>query len=301
MSADQIIRLIDILAWPSTALFLIWLARKQIRLLVPLIERIKYKGVEIEFSKRVAQIAEDVGESPLLESGESEETARIYALADISPASAVLEAWKGLERAAQERVRQLVPEGETYRDPLGRPVDYLNFKGVLVPSAASAARDLRILRNDAAHAGADDVSREDAIQYAAVANRIRTQIEASTELPTVKLTALTLLVSEINHLIDTQKYDSITIDEVYQWIEGERILPSLEERTEGDVDLSLYGDDGPYVNFADFYHEQMKRLAGGYAGEHRRKWGVENLGLCLLLAWTNQLVQQGSGWHPDEM
>jgi len=38
----------------------------------------------------------------------------------------------------------------------------------------------------------------------------------------------------------------------------------------------------------------------GYAGNERRKWGIENLGLCLLLAWTNKIIQQGSGWYPNE-
>jgi len=301
LSIDHIIRLIEVVAWPVTALLLIWLARKEIRLLVPLIQRIKYKDVEIEFSKRLAQVKEDVSEIPTLEPGEADKAARIYSLAEISPSSAVIEAWKALEQAAYEKVRQLVPKGESYREPFRRPIDYLDYKGVLVPSAASAARDLRSLRNTAAHAGADGISREDAIQYVTVANRIRVQIEAISELPAVKLTALTLLILELNHLIDSRKYDNITIDDVYAWIDGEKILPSLMARTEGDADLSSYGKDGPYSNFATFYHEQMKRLAGGYAGDHRRKWGVENLGLCLLLAWTNELVQQGAGWHPRKM
>lgn len=301
MSIDQVILLIDIVAWPATALLVIWLARRQIRRMVPLIQRIKYKDVEIEFSKKLAEVTADVGESPLLESGESKERDQIYALIDISPASAVIEAWKSLERAAQDKVRQLVPKAETYKDPLRRPVDYLDYKGALVPSAASAARDLRMLRIEAARAGADEISREDALQYAALANRIRAQIEAISELPTVKLTALTLLILELNHLIDSKKYDDITIDEVYRWIDQEAILPSLKRRTAGDSDLSLFGEDGPYSNFASFYHDQMKRLAVGYAGNHRRKWGVENLGLCLLLAWTNELIQQGAGWYPNEM
>jgi hypothetical protein len=44
----------------------------------------------------------------------------------------------------------------------------------------------------------------------------------------------------------------------------------------------------------------MYQMYGGYAGNERRKWGIENLGLCLLLAWTNEIIQQGSGWYPSE-
>lgn len=302
LSMDLVIRLIEIVAWPVTALLLIWFARKEIRLLVPLIQRIKYKDVEIDFSKQLSQVTKDVDEyvdkSKTIESKDDIDADRVLSLAEINPPSAVIEAWKELERTAREKVRQLVPEGETYREPFRRPIDYLDYKGALVPSVASAARDLRSLRNTAAHVGAGDISREDAIQYVTVANQIRVQIEAISELPAVKLTALTLLILELNHLIDSRKYDDLTIDEVYDWIEEEKIIPLLKKRTEGDSDLSLYGKEGPYSNFSVFYHEQMKQLAGGYAGEHRRKWGVENLGLCLLLAWTNELIQQGAGWHP---
>jgi len=165
------------------------------------------KDLEIDFTKRLAEVTADVSVSPLLESGESKETDQIYALADISPASASIEACRRVEQAAEDKVRQFLPKGETYKDPLRRPVDYLDFKGALIPSTASAARDLRVLRNEAVHAGANEISREDALQYATVARQIRMQIESVTELPTVKLTALTLLILKLNHLIDSKKYE----------------------------------------------------------------------------------------------
>ena len=112
--------------------------QKPIQSLIPLIQRIRYKGVEIEFSERLAEVAAEVGKSPLLVSGESEDIDQIYTLADISPAAAVVEAWKRIELAAKDKVLQLLPEGETYKNPLRRPIDYLDYKGALVPSAANA-------------------------------------------------------------------------------------------------------------------------------------------------------------------
>jgi hypothetical protein len=38
--------------------------------------------------------------------------------------------------------------------------------------------------------------------------------------------------------------------------------------------------------------EGLQQLLGGYAGEERRKWGVEHNGLCLLVAWVTELIQQ---------
>ena len=54
-------------------------------------------------------------------------------------------------------------------------------------------------------------------------------------------------------------------------------------------------EDGPYANFPSFYDDQMESLANATAGS---KFGVENSGRCLLIAWTNELIQQGAGWYP---
>jgi hypothetical protein len=44
----------------------------------------------------------------------------------------------------------------------------------------------------------------------------------------------------------------------------------------------------------------LQSIYGGYAGQERRKWGIENKGLCLLVAWTMEIIQQGSGWQSNE-
>ncbi len=37
---------------------------------------------------------------------------------------------------------------------------------------------------------------------------------------------------------------------------------------------------------------RWKEICGAYGGKTAKKWGVEKSGLCLLLAWTNELIQQ---------
>ncbi|MFA6053223.1 MAG: DUF4145 domain-containing protein [Methylobacter sp.] len=298
---ENAIKMLDILAWPVTVMSLCWLIRKPIQKLVPFIENIKYKDVEVKFSKQLEQVKEEVGEEALIYSSEGENKSEIYALIDVSASAAVIEAWKAIEISARNKVKDLLPRGEKFRDALQRPVDYLEHTGALIPSTARAIRDMRALRNQAVHAASDTITKEDAIQYIDLASSIRKQIDAITDLPKIKLTALTLLILKINHLLDSGKFDDISIDEVYHHIESQTIFPFLSERTKGYSDFSLYGEDGPYSNFVNYYHEQMEALFHGYAGDHRRKWDVENKGLCLLLAWTNELIQQGAGWHPNEM
>lgn len=212
-----------------------------------------------------------------------------------------MKAWETLEQSAKTKVEALLPDGESFVNPLQRPIDYLGFRGVLTPSTAGAVRDLRALRNQVAHSNVEFVSQEGATKYVELVISILGKVDSISDLPKVSLRAFTILMSEINILIDSGEFNDITIEEVYEWIKKEKILPCLGKRATGKIDLSLYDVKGPYSNFAKYYHDQMKRLADAYAGDHERKWGVNNLGLCLLLAWTNQLVQHGSGWYPDEM
>ena len=112
---------------------------------------------------------------------------------------------------------------------------------------------------------------------------------------TMKITALTLLISEINHLIDTGKYDDISISDIHKAIEGKRVLRFLKDRVGADIDISLYLKTNTYGNFEAYYEQKLNYIYGGYAGQERRKWKIEHRGLCLLLAWTNEIVQQGEG------
>ncbi len=302
MTMTTIIEILQIIIWPLTVLILVLVARTPILSLIPAIQKIRFQGAEIEFfSGSLQQIKDDISNAPEMSSNTVTPNTNIRKALDLPPAHSVLEVWNALERSARTTVERVLLPDETFKNPLDRPLDYLEFKGALSPTTAIAIRDLRTLRNQIAHSSSSMVRKKEALQYADLATRIINIVDNIVELPRIKLTALTLLILEINHLIDSRKFDDITVDEVYDWIQSEDIIPSLAKRAGGHVDLSIYGDEGPYSTFAKFYHEQMKSLHGGYAGDHTRKWGVENMGLCLLLAWTNQLIQQGSGWYPSEM
>lgn len=109
----------------------------------------------------------------------------------------------------------------------------------------------------------------------------------------MKASALTSLVLHVNSLIDSGKYSDITIEDIHKAIEGKRVLRFLKERAGSDVDLSIHLDSKAYGDFESYYEAQLENIYGGYAGQERRKWGVENSGLCLVLAWTNEIIQQG--------
>lgn len=298
-SMENLIKLLDVIVWPSVVLFVVFMLRKPIKALLPSVENIKYKNFEVKFRKELNQVKEEAKEAGIEIQTELCEKTEIYQLIEVSPASAILESWKELEVSARKKVEKLAPRDTKFRNLLQRPIAYLEYTGALVPSTARTVRDLQSLRNQAAHSTELKLTKEDAIEYVSLSKGILKQIEAIKELPKIKLTALTLIILELNQLIDSGKYNHIIIEDVHKAIEQKRIIPFLRETTKGDSDFSLYGGDGPYSNFVEYYHEQMYQIYSGYAGNERRRWGVENLGLCLLLAWTNEIIQQGAGWYPN--
>jgi hypothetical protein len=102
----------------------------------------------------------------------------------------------------------------------------------------------------------------------------------------MKLNKLTYMILELNAALDTGKYDDIPMREASQHIEAGDVIPWLRSRA-SDMDLTPLTDQD-----AAEYHSALADIHGGYAGNERRKWGVERRALCLLIAWTNEIVQQ---------
>lgn len=299
-SMENIIKLIDVIIWPSIVLVVIIMLKKPIKALLPFIENVKYKDFEVKFQKDLKHIKESAKDAGIEIQPDINEKTEIYKLIEVSPTSAILESWKELELTAKKKVQEIAPKDSHIKSLLQNPIAYLADTGALIPSTARTVRELQVLRNHAAHSSELKLTREDALEYISLSKAILAQIIAIKELPQIKLTALTYLILELNHLIDSGKYNTITIEHVHDAIKKKCIIPYLIETTSEDSDFSLYSSEGPYSKFVEYYHEQMSQIYGGYAGQERRKWGVEKLGLCLLLAWTNEIIQQGAGWYPNK-
>ena len=104
--------------------------------------------------------------------------------------------------------------------------------------------------------------------------------------------ALTLMILQLNKLVDSGKYSDISISDVHRAIDEERIIEMLQERAGEDFDVSLINI---YEGAREEYETRLNQIYGGYAGDECRRWGVKNLGLCLLIAWTNEIIQIGDG------
>lgn len=297
---ENFISLLDVVIWPII-IFLIFIKFKEpIKSLLPYVENIRYGDLEVKLREGISQIKEEAKEAGTEIQIDETTTPEIDRLVDISPASAILEAWKELEFSARKKVEELAPRDSSFNNILQRPISYLEYTRALIPSTARAIRELQHLRNQAAHNSDLKITKETALEYVALAKSITQQVDAISQLPKISLTALTYLILQINSLIDSEEYSHVSLEEVHSAMENKRIISYLNEIAAGDVDLSIYGPEGVYHKFAGYYHNLMYDLHIAYTGNERRKWGVEKQGLCLLLAWTNEIIQQGAGWQPSE-
>jgi hypothetical protein len=160
--------LVHALAWPCTVVGLAWLFRGQLQQMfsVPL-ERLQGPGFDARFGKqmlKVEKIAEELPEAkeqpeppePLL-SSELEETA------EVSPATAVLEATERLER----ELATLIQDAEWI--VAGRGLVALARQALdldlITPETANAVKGIAVLRNLAAHDRMSRLSSAQAQEY----------------------------------------------------------------------------------------------------------------------------------------
>jgi hypothetical protein len=124
----------------------------------------------------------------------------------------------------------------------------------------------------------------------------------------MKLSALTGFVFCLNAAIDTGKYQDISIEEVEKHITKGDLLRYLTTTLKDNIDLSLitpvenYNLEDAEIGMqvaqsklgAKVEAEIIKGLQNilqSYGGDERRKWGIENSGLCLIVAWVTELIQ----------
>lgn len=103
-----------------------------------------------------------------------------------------------------------------------------------------------------------------------------------------KSTTVTQFIQEITVLLD--KGAVRTIQEVHVQIEKKNIIDWLEEEYPIDIfkaDFSLF-----QRKHRDYIHEHLYGLWEAYAGEERRKWGIEENGLCLLISWATEKIRE---------
>lgn len=111
-----------------------------------------------------------------------------------------------------------------------------------------------------------------------------------------KITTITHFMQDISSLLD--KGVSYSVEEINSHIENKDFVNWLESEfpfgSERGLDFSLFKD-----SHRNWLHDEYDSILGGYNGQERRKWGIENNGLCLLISWGTEIVRDLHGRDGD--
>lgn len=177
--------LIGSLAWPAAAVIIAALFRRQIAELLAKIQKLSWGDKVVDFSEKMDELERTAREANAESHAEVEADApparedtpktdpavedRFQRLLAISPAAAVLDAWRPLE----ERFRELTnnPNRVRVRDSMDRFLLELVAQGVVSNNIRNMALELQNLRNIAAHKG-QDISAADAVRFRDVSRQV---------------------------------------------------------------------------------------------------------------------------------
>ena len=172
-----IAELVRALAWPAVTVGLAFMLKPELRGLVKLVTKIKYKELEVEFATGAAEVR---AEAAQLDAGKQsfariapQIPSEVLKLLHASPRAAVIEAWREVEHEIiQAAMRKEVP---IPRIPLASPtrlLSALSASSVVSGEQLALLHDLRGLRNQAAHAPDFALSETAAHDFAEAAARM---------------------------------------------------------------------------------------------------------------------------------
>ena len=173
--------LVQSLVWPVTFVIALVALAKLAPGIFPFVERLKYKDLVVEFRQSVKELAAKssaVRALPVPDESDTGPVDRLYSLAEISPRSAILEAWLQVESAAahvlQAREPSIAPKVRMAA-PL-RIGELLNTHDVINGAQLEVFHRLRDLRNKAVHIADATFQSHEVAEYIELAALLAAQI-----------------------------------------------------------------------------------------------------------------------------
>lgn len=170
-----IVEILSAVIWPIIILAIFLIFRRQIVDSFKFLKTVKLKDVQIEFVERLDIVEKKsrqiVGDGDT-DSSLKETIEELDRLADKSPESAIIFAWRSVEDALTEKGRQssIDLKPKIYDMPLILSY-YLHDAGLLSESQDDLIQELKILKDQVAR-GTVQVTIPDAVRYSSLASRI---------------------------------------------------------------------------------------------------------------------------------
>jgi hypothetical protein len=105
------------------------------------------------------------------------------------------------------------------------------------------------------------------------------------------------LITQLNALVDTGQFDNISLSDVHPHANARDTLEWLKSLAGQNL---IHRSTGTPALGRGSSRTSMTSLRARRAAWMTHAIGLRNRGLCLLIAWTNGLLQQGTGWKPKD-
>jgi hypothetical protein len=100
------------------------------------------------------------------------------------------------------------------------------------------------------------------------------------------LVSLTEALLRLNSALDMGKADGITLQEIQEHLKTGDLIEHLQQRLR-----TTFSTVRPGVEQHEFFIEGLRRVRDCTGGRERRIFGVENNGVCMLIAYITELIQ----------
>jgi len=160
---DNLVKIIDIVIWPLTIIFVVFFLRKEIRKLLQRVSSLKYKDIEAKFEKELADverkakttidkpnIKKSFNNEPVYPEPYDEKYSQLLRIAEESPRAALLEGWVEVENAFYAAAKQFEVKSyssKNIRKILAELIETGHYAKTVYPMV----EDIYSLRNQAAH------------------------------------------------------------------------------------------------------------------------------------------------------
>jgi len=111
--------------------------------------------------------------------------------------------------------------------------------------------------------------------------------------PPYPMSGIAMILFALSNLLDEGTADDISIEEVKSHARDGDLVEFLTEKSGGTFAMGIL-EMADYRNFRAWYVDQIVANCISMDGRERRKYGIENRGICLLISYTAELLQQAT-------
>jgi len=155
-----IAEIIKAIVWPLTIIFGILILREPITNLIPFMRKLKYNGIEMEFSEKIQTIKTEIKIDDKIEINNA-----AMSIVPYSTRAAVIEAWIEFETEAAKFTASSVANSDAIPVRNKNWWGYLRQSGVFNDRQLRSINELRQLRNQLVHTEKISLTESDAKDY----------------------------------------------------------------------------------------------------------------------------------------